>query len=146
MNKVSPSGSLSGTPIPAPRWQTNVTGTYSFGAINIGDFTANNASFTAHYYWQSRYLADMRNYNPAQRTFAYGLLNFRAEFTNFAHSNADLSVFMNNVANTQACLPEYTGVLNSAPNGTFGTPGTSGLLQCIPLPPRMTGVTLGYKF
>ena len=41
---------------------------------------------------------------------------------------------------------DITGVLNSAPNGTFGTPGTSGLLQCIPLPPRMTGVTLGYKF
>jgi hypothetical protein len=53
---------------------------------------------------------------------------------------------MNNVVNTQACLPEYNGVLNSAPNGTFGVAGTSGVLQCIPLPPRMMGVTLGYKF
>ena len=48
-------------------------------------------------------------------------------------------VFMNNVANTPACLPEYNGVLNSAPNGSFGIANTSGVLQCIPLPPRMTG-------
>jgi iron complex outermembrane receptor protein len=144
---LMPSNSLnlSGTPIPVPAWQTNETATVDFGN-DIAGLPLGDTLFTAHYYWQSRYLADMRNYNPAQRTFAYGLLNFRAEFTNFAHSNADLSVFMNNVANTQACLPEYTGVLNSAPNGTFGTPGTSGLLQCIPLPPRMTGITLGYKF
>ena len=58
--------------------------------------------------------------NPLQRTFAYGLLNFRLEFTDVGHTNADLALFMNNVANTQACLPEYNGVLNSAPNGTFG--------------------------
>jgi hypothetical protein len=128
-----------------PTWQTNETATVDFGT-DLAGLPLGDTVFTAHYYWQSRYLADMRNYNPAQRTFAYGLLNFRVEFTDFAHSNADLAVFMNNAANTQACLPEYTGVLNSAPNGTFGTPGTSGLLQCIPLPPRMTGVTLGYKF
>ena len=88
----------------------------------------------------------MRNYNPAQRTFAYGLLNFRAEFTDVAHSKADLAFYMNNVANTEACLPEYTGVLNSAPNGTFGMPNTSGLLQCVPLAPRMAGIVLKYKF
>jgi iron complex outermembrane receptor protein len=136
---------LTGTPIPVPAWQTNETATVDFGT-DLGGLPLGNTLFTAHYYWQSRYLADMRNYNPVQRTFAYGLLNFRVESTDFLHSNADLAIFMNNVANTQACLPEYTGVLNSAPNGTFGTPGTSGLLQCIPLPPRMTGATLGYKF
>ncbi|HKB96911.1 MAG TPA: hypothetical protein VKB94_08670, partial [Rhizomicrobium sp.] len=102
--------------------------------------------FTAHYYWQSRYLADMRSFNPVQRSFAYGMLNFRLEFTDVGHMGADLAVFMNNVVNTQACLPEYNGVLNSAPQGTFGSPNTSGVLQCVPLPPRMTGVTLGYKF
>ena len=102
--------------------------------------------FTAHYYWQSRYLADMRAFNPTQRSFAYGMLNFRLEFTDVGHMGADLAVFMNNVANTKACLPEYNGVLNSAPQGTFGSPGTSGVLQCVPLAPRMTGITLGYKF
>jgi len=53
---------------------------------------------------------------------------------------------MNNVVNTQACLPEYNGVLNSAPNGTFGVRAPRGAGKCIPLPPRMTGITLGYKF
>ena len=137
--------SLSGTPIPVPAWQTNETATVNFGT-DLGGLPLGDTVFTAHYYWQSRYLADMRPYNPAQRTFAYGLLNFRLEFTDVGQSKADLAVFMNNVADTQACLPEYTGVLNSAPNGTFGSPGTSGILQCIPLAPRMTGVTLGYKF
>ena len=136
---------LSGTPIPVPAWQTNETATINFGT-DLGGLPLGDAVFTAHYYWQSRYLADMRSYNPAQRTFAYGLLNFRMEFTDVAHRNVDLALFMNNVVNTQACLPEYTGVLNSAPNGTFGVANTSGLLQCIPLPPRMTGLTLGYKF
>ena len=136
---------LSGTPIPVPAWQTNETATVNFGT-DLGGLPLGDTLFTAHYYWQSRFLADLRAYNPVQRTFAYGLLNFRLEFTNVAHSTADLALWMNNVANTQACLPEYTGVLNSAPNGTFGTPNTSGVLQCIPLPPRMTGLTLGYKF
>lgn len=136
---------LSGTPIPVPAWQTNETATVNFGN-DLAGLPLGDVLFTAHYYWQSRYLADMRAFNPAQRTFAYGLLNFRLEFTDIGHSKADLALFMNNVANTEACLPEYNGVLNSAPNGTFGVANTSGLLQCIPLPPRMTGITLGYKF
>ena len=88
----------------------------------------------------------MRNYNPAQRTFAYGLLNLRLEFRDFLKRNVDLAFYANNVAGTEACLPEFTGVLNSAPNGTFGVPNTSGLLQCVPLPPRMTGVQLSYRY
>jgi len=136
---------LSGTPIPVPTWQTNETATVNFGT-DLAGLPLGDTLFTAHYYWQSRYLADLRSFNPLQRTFAYGLLNFRLEFTNVGHTNADLAVFMNNVVNTQACLPEYNGVLASAPQGTFGSPNTSGVLQCIPLAPRMTGVTLGYKF
>ena len=136
---------LSGTPIPVPTWQTNETATVNFGT-DLAGLPLGDTLFTAHYYWQSRYLADLRSFNQLQRTFAYGLLNFRLEFTNVGHTNADLAVFMNNVVNTQACLPEYNGVLASAPQGTFGSPNTSGVLQCIPLAPRMTGVTLGYKF
>ena len=144
---LAPSNSLNltGTPIPVPAWQTNETATINFGN-DLAGLPLGDTLFTAHYYWQSRFLADMRNYDPSQRTFAYGLLNIRAEFTDIGHSKADLALWINNLANTQACLPEYTGVLNSAPNGTFGTPNTSGVLQCIPLPPRMTGLTLGYKF
>jgi hypothetical protein len=32
------------------------------------------------------------------------------------------------------------------PNASFGIANTSGMLQCVPLPPRMVGITLGYKF
>ena len=139
------STNLSGTPIPVPAWQTNYTATVNFGDPDVG-LPLGDVLFTAHYYWQSRYLADLRAYNPSQRTFAYGLLNVRLDFTNVAKTGTDLAFFMNNVANTPACLPEYNGVLNSAPNGTFGVPNTSGVLQCIPLAPRMTGVTATYKF
>ena len=144
---LQPAGAsnLSGTPIPVPTWQTNETATVDFGT-DLAGLPLGDLLFTTHYYWQSRYLADLRNYNPVQRTSAYGLLNMRLSSSDFLHDNTELAFFMNNVANTQACLPEYNGVLNSAPNGTFGTPNTSGLLQCIPLPPRMTGVQLTYKF
>jgi hypothetical protein len=53
---------------------------------------------------------------------------------------------MNNALNTKACNPEFVGVLSSAPNGSFTTPGTSGVLQCVPLPPRESGISLQYKF
>jgi iron complex outermembrane receptor protein len=136
---------LSGTPIPVPAWQTNESVTFNLGHDLFG-LPLGDASFTAHYYWQSRYLADMRNYNPAQRTFAYGLLNLRLEFKDFLKQDLDFALYANNIANTQACLPEFTGVLNSAPNGSFGQPGTSGLLQCVPLAPRMVGAQLTYRF
>ncbi len=144
---LQPAGTsnLSGTPIPVPTWQTNETATVDFGT-DLAGLPLGDILFTTHYYWQSRYLADLRNYNPVQRTSAYGLLNMRLSSSDFLHDNTELAFFMNNVANTQACLPEYNGALNSAPNGTFGTPNTSGVLQCIPLPPRMTGVQLTYKF
>jgi iron complex outermembrane receptor protein len=136
---------LSGTPIPVPRWQTNQTVSANFGDPDIG-LPLGDTIFTAHYYWQSRYLADMRGFDPSQRTFAYGLLNIRLDFTNVARSGTDIAFFMNNVANTEACLPEYNGTLNSLPNPTFGSPGTSGVTQCIPLAPRMTGMTATYRF
>ena len=88
----------------------------------------------------------MRNYNAAQRTSAYGMLNLRLEAKDILHPNLDLAVFMNNATGNKACMPEYTGVLNSAPNGTFGVPNTSGVLQCIPLAPRMTGMQLSYRY
>jgi hypothetical protein len=43
-------------------------------------------------------------------------------------------------------MPEYNGVLNSAPNASFGIANTAGVLQCVPLAPRMTGVQLRYRF
>ena len=137
---------LSGTPFPLPVWQLNETASWATGLTDIAGLPIDDLTFTAHYYWQSRYLANMTGFDPSQRTGAYGMLNFRADFANVGGRNVDLGVFMTNVLNTPACLPEYSGQLGSAPQGSFGMANTSGVLQCVPLPPRMTGMTLGYKF
>jgi iron complex outermembrane receptor protein len=137
---------LSGTPFPLPAWQTNETVSYATGLKDIAGLSIDDLTFTAHYYWQSRYLADLRSFDASQRTGAYGLLDLRMDFTNIGGRNFDFGVYMTNVVNTPACLPEYNGVLNSAPNASFGIAGTSGVLQCVPLAPRMAGITLGYKF
>jgi iron complex outermembrane receptor protein len=137
---------LSGTPIPSPRWQTNYTATYSFGSQDVGDLSIGDLELTAHYYWESRYLASLTGFNPSQQDSPYGMLNLQINLLDFARAGANMTLFMNNVADTQACTPEYNGVLNSAPNATFGMAGTSGVLQCVPLPPRMTGMSLEYRF
>jgi iron complex outermembrane receptor protein len=141
-------GNLSGTPIPAPRWQMNVTGTYSFGALQWGDFSANDLSITAHYYWQSKFLADLALVanGAAQQAPAWGLLNLQVRLANVGNLGADITAFMNNVVNSQICIPEFNGTLNSAPNGSFTSPGTSGVLQCIPMAPREMGLSLQYNF
>ena len=142
-----PSGTtnLSGTPFPLPTWQMNGTASYATGVHNL-ILPVDDLILMAHYYWQGRYLADMRNFDPSQRTSPYGLLNLRMRAVNLAGSHMDLSLFMTNVVNTEACYPEYNGVLNSAPNASFGIANTAGVLQCVPLPPRMTGMSLEYKF
>jgi iron complex outermembrane receptor protein len=145
---VLPSGNnnLSGTPFPLPAWHTSIIASYAFGLHQIGDVSLGDLVLSAHYSWQSRYLADLQGFNASQQTSPYGMLNMRLGLQDIARSGADLAVFVNNVTNQQACVPEYNGVLNSAPNATFGVAGTSGVLQCVPLAPRMAGVTLDYKF
>jgi iron complex outermembrane receptor protein len=137
---------LSGTPFPLPSWQTSQTVSYATGVHDLGSVPVDDVVFTAHYYWQSRYNADLRTFNPSQRTGAYGLLDLRADITGIAGTKFDFGVYMSNVINTPVCMPEYNGVLNSAPNSTFGIANTAGALQCVPLAPRMSGITLGYKF
>jgi iron complex outermembrane receptor protein len=137
---------LSGTPFPLPAWQTNETVSYATGLHDIAGISLDDFTMTAHYYWQSRYLADLRTFDPSQRTGSYGMLDLRFDLLNIAGKNFDFGVFMSNVLNTTACLPEYNGVLNSAPNATFGVANAAGILQCVPLPPRMTGVNLSYRF
>jgi hypothetical protein len=113
---------------------------------NILGTNVDDVIFTSHYYWQSRYRADMRPYNARQQTSAYGLLNLRLDINNIARSNVSIGAFVQNLTNAEVCNPEYSGVLNSAPNATFGIAGTSGVLQCVPQAPRMYGVKLGYRF
>jgi iron complex outermembrane receptor protein len=137
---------LSGTPFPLPRWQTSESVTYATGLKDLGAVTVDDLTLSAHYFWQSRYQADLRTFDPSQRTGSYGMLDLRIDLFNIAGRGFDFGVFMSNVLNTPACMPEYNGVLNSAPNSSFGIANTAGALQCVPLPPRMTGMTLGYKF
>jgi iron complex outermembrane receptor protein len=143
-----PSGgtNLSGSPFPLPAWQTNETITWATGLQSLAGLPIGDLTLTAHYYWQSRYLANMTGFDPSQRTSAYGLLNLRIDLLNIARHNVDLALFMNNALGTPACLPEYNGVLNSAPNASFGIANTSGVLQCVPLAPRMSGISLKYTF
>ena len=74
------------------------------------------------------------------------VVNLQARLLNVGNMGADLIAFINNAANTPVCQPEFTGVLNSVPNGSFTSPGTSGVLQCIPLAPREAGLSLQYNF
>ena len=136
---------LSGTPFPLPAWQTNTTASYAFGLNAIGDLPVNDLILTAHYTWQSRYLVALQGYNPSQETSPYGLLNMQLALSGIGREKLDVGLFVNNVTNQKACIPEYVGVLNSAPNATFGVAGTSGVLQCVPLPPRMSGIQAIYR-
>jgi iron complex outermembrane receptor protein len=137
---------LTGSPFPLPVWQTNETATYATGLKNIAGVAIDDLTFTAHYYWQSRYLANMTGFDPSQRAGAYGLWNLRLDILNIADKHMDVAFLMDNVANTKACLPEYSGVLNSAPNASFGIANTAGVLQCVPLQPRMAAISLKYQF
>jgi hypothetical protein len=112
----------------------------------IGDLAVGDLTLSGHYFWQSRYLVELANYNPSQQTAAYGMLNLQLTLAGIGRSDADLSLFVNNATNQKACGPEYVGVLNSAPNATFGVAGTSGVLQCVPLAPRMAGIQAIYRF
>ncbi|MGH6827831.1 MAG: TonB-dependent receptor domain-containing protein, partial [Rhizomicrobium sp.] len=145
---LEPTGTnnLSGTPFPLPAWQTSVTANYSFGVHQLGEMAVGDLVLTAHYYWQSRYLAELQHFNPSQETSPYGLLNLQLNLVDIGRSGADLALFVDNATNQKACVPEYQGVLNSVPNNTFGVAGTSGVLQCIPLAPRMSGIQAIYRF
>ena len=108
----------------------------SFGGVDL----------SYHIYHQGRFEADLRTFNAVQRTSPYSLSDLRLDISDIAGSKVDFSAYVKNVFNKRACIPEPQGVLNSAPNGTFGVAGTSGALQCIPLPPRMVGASLQARF
>ncbi len=144
---------LSGTPFPLPQRQINASATYVFSGERLG-LPIENLSIGGQIYAQSHFAADTQGFNPAQTTQGYLLTDFRVGIQNIYNSDISLSGFVTNAFNTQACQPESgnsgsgagAGLLNSVPTATFGTPGTSGVLQCIPLPPRMFGVTGKYTF
>lgn len=143
-----PSGqvNLSGTPFPLPKVQLNASAIYRLPVRQIAGLAVDGVELSYHIYHQGRFEADMRRFNPAQRTSPYSLSDLRLRIQNVGGGKADFSAFASNIFDKKACVPEPEGVLNSAPNGSFGVAGTSGALQCIPLPPRMLGATLGITF
>jgi iron complex outermembrane receptor protein len=137
---------LSGTPFPLPKTQVNASAIYSLPIHSVAGVSVDRVELSYHLYHQSRFEADLRSFNAMQRTSAYSLSDLRLDVVNIGGRKVDFSAFAKNVFNKEACVPEPQGVLNSAPNGTFGVAGTSGALQCVPLPPRMIGASLQVTF
>ena len=137
---------LSGTPFPLPKWQASYGGSYTLPFKEVAGLTFDEVTLSARAYWQAKNEADTRPYNASQLTSDYTLVNLRLDIANIGGSKANLAAFMTNATNNRVCQPESAGVLGSSPQGTFGVAGTSGVVQCLPLPPRMAGATLSYSF
>jgi iron complex outermembrane receptor protein len=136
---------LSGTPFPLPKTQINASATYDLPIKTLW-VKVDRVELSYHLYYQSHFEADLRAFNPMQQTNGYTMSDVRLDVVNIGGKKVDFSAYVKNVFNTQACIPEPQGVLNSAPNGSFGVAGTSGALQCVPLPPRMVGMSLQATF
>lgn len=137
---------LSGTPFPLPKTQINASAIYEIPLRSLGPMAIDGLEVSYHIYRQSKFEADLRSYNAMQRTSPYSMSDVRLNILNLGGRKVDFSAFVKNVFNKEACVPEPQGVLNSAPNATFGVGGTSGVLQCVPLAPRMAGASLSVTF
>jgi len=144
-------GNLSGTPFALPQWSMNASATYALAGETIG-LPVEMLSLNVNWYWQSKMLADLAPYHRTQAARGYHFTGVRLNAENILGTGADIAAFVSNVFNKAACQAEPggtgggAGVLNSNPNATFGVPNTSGVVQCMPLPPRMFGVTVKYAF
>lgn len=137
---------LSGTPFPLPKVQMSASAVYELPIRHVGSVAVDGVDVSYHWYRQSKFEADLRAYNAVQQTSPYAMSDVRLDLRNIGGRKVDFSAYVKNVFNKEACVPEPQGVLNSAPNATFGVGGTSGVLQCVPLPPRMAGASLTVSF
>jgi iron complex outermembrane receptor protein len=145
---------LSGTPFPLPQWEMSASAAYTMTGEEMGGLPVDDMSIGLNWYWQSKFLADFAGFNfPTQQAAGYEQTSLHLGIDNIASTGTSISFLMTNLFNSKACQPESgstggggAGVLNSVPNSTFGTPNTSGLLQCVPLAPRMYQFTLRYDF
>jgi len=137
---------LSGTPLPLPKWQINYGATLALPVTEIAGLTFERPNLSLQAYWQAHNEADERPYNARQLTSGYTLVNLRFDIAKIGGSNVNVAAFVTNLTNNRVCQPESQGVLGSTPQGSFGVIGTSGIAQCLPLPPRMAGATLSLKF
>jgi iron complex outermembrane receptor protein len=145
---------FTGSAFPLPQWQMNASATYTMTGEELGGLPVDTMSLGLNWYWQSKILTNFTGFQfPTQQAAGYEMTNLRYNIENIAATNTSLSLLVTNLFNAKACLPESgttggggAGVLNSVPNATFGTPNTSGLLQCVPTAPRMFSITLKYTF
>ena len=145
---LAPAGGvrLNNTPFPLPQWQINAGATYALTGDRLG-LPIGEVSLGAQWYWQSTVRADYSGIKfPNRKALGYQFTNLRLNITEIAGTPASLSGGVTNLFNKAACLPEYNGTLNSVPNATQNTPNTSGIVQCVPAPPRQFSVTLRYQF
>jgi len=112
----------------------------------VAGLSVDRADLTYHIYHQSRFEADRRTFNPMQQASPCEMSDMRLDVIGLGGGNIDFRLFARNIFNEEACIPGQQGVLNSAPNGTFGVVGISGTLQSIPLPPRMAAASLQVSF
>jgi len=143
--------SLAGKHFPLPAWTMSGSSTYTLAGENIG-LPADEISFTYNIYWQSDFKTDLAIYNALQKVKGYAMSGLRIGVQNIADTGVSVSGTVSNLFNRRACQGEPggtsggAGVIGSTPNSTFGVPGTSGLVQCVPLPPRMIAATVRYAF
>jgi iron complex outermembrane receptor protein len=144
---------LTGQPFPLPAWTMSASATYALSGDRLGT-PVNEVSLTGSAYLQGRFKTVMTNYHPSQQVKGYALANLRLDLDDVAETGAGVAATVSNLFNKKACLAEPggtgagggAGVLTSTPNATFGVPNTSGLVQCVPLPPRMFQIAVRYVF
>ena len=146
-----PGSSLAGKFFQLPAWTMSGSSTYRLTGEQIG-LPVDDVSLTYNIYWQGDYKTDLAIYNPSQKVKGYAISGMRLAIDNVAKSSVSISGTISNLFNRKACQGEPgaasggSGVIGTTPNSTFGVPGTSGLLQCVPLPPRMLAATVRYTF
>lgn len=144
-------GDLTGQPFPLPAWNMSGAATYRVTGGEIG-LPVGSAALTASIFYQGEYRTRMTGYHPLQKAQAYALTTMRLDFEDILTTRLDLAATVSNVLNRKACFAEPggasggAGVLGSTPNATFGVAGTSGIVQCVPVAPRMFAVSLRYTF
>ena len=138
---------LSGTPFPLPQWQSNASANYTLSGDDLRGLPVGGISFIAQWYWQSSTMSDFRLYHfPQRKALGYQFTDLRVNIDDIAATRASLSAFVTNVFNKAACSPESAGSLNIVPNSSLTNPNVAGIIQCVPLPPRLFGLTARYRF
>lgn len=143
--------SMAAKRFPLPAWTMSGSSTYNIRGEDVG-LPVDGIALTYNIYWQSDYLTDMTVYHPLQKVKGYAMSGLRVGVQNIAETGVSVSGTVSNLFNRKACQGEPggtsggAGVIGSTPNSTFGVPGSSGIVQCVPLPPRMMTATVRYTF